>query len=293
MHNIKSKIKQKYNSDIATGKERSYIKEDGILKLTIVIVLSISVVASILYNTDRLYTHFFYVPIAMSSIWRPKWTIPLGICFSIYHIFLEAIVKTQFTFDIIIRAIIILLISIILNEIWKKELNYQSQISTLTYKSCHDSLTKLFNRGYFQWLLSTDLKLPLVLMVIDIDGLKKINDHLGHPAGDEQIIATAQVLTHSLRQGDTLARLGGDEFGIIAQSCTEEGALEIMMRIESLVEKHNRDKNVNQWLSLSVGYESNTSGTCINETLIIADQKMYENKRRKYEVANETVQKNI
>ena len=283
---------KKLEEEVISG-ERSYKKEILLIKIAVISVIFFSVMASVFYKSDRLYTHFFYIPIAMSAIWRPKWTVPLGIFFSLYHILIEISIKSEVSYSIFIRAMIILLISIILNEIWKKELRYQIEINTLTYKSCHDALTKVYNRGYFQWLLGTKLKLPIVIMVIDIDGLKRVNDHFGHPAGDEQIISTAEILGKSLRFGDTLARLGGDEFGILAQSCSEEGALDIMMRVDTLVEQYNQDQSAERWLSLSIGYESDEKGTMLNETLKKADQKMYENKRRKYEVANETIQKNL
>ncbi|GAB6110191.1 GGDEF domain-containing protein [Fusibacter bizertensis] len=289
MKSNKSNNKVNRGMNHAMNDERLIKNKILLLNISIVAVMILSVLASVFYQTDRFYTHFFYIPIAMSAIWRPKWTIPLGIAFSFYHILLEMVIKSQFTLSIMIRSAIILLIALILNNIWKRELNYQAQINNLTYKSSHDALTKVYNWGYFQWLLGTGLRLPVVIIVIDIDGLKKVNDQYGHPAGDLHIIASAKILKRSLRFGDTLARLGGDEFGILAQSCTEEGAKEILARIEALVEQYNVKQQLGYPLSLSMGYESNRGGSTLDETLKRADQKMYENKRRKYEVANETI----
>jgi diguanylate cyclase (GGDEF)-like protein len=84
-----------------------------------------------------------------------------------------------------------------------------------------DPLTNLFNRRPFEEALEREVaiaardKHQLGLMILDLDGLKTINDRLGHQAGDVMIVATAKALASQLRSTDWIARLGGDEFGVL------------------------------------------------------------------------------
>jgi diguanylate cyclase (GGDEF)-like protein/PAS domain S-box-containing protein len=92
----------------------------------------------------------------------------------------------------------------------------------LTYQAEHDSLTKLFNRHYFQQELERTVarvarnpSMTCALFYIDLDQFKYINDTLGHAAGDTLLVeVTQQVLAH-VREGDLLARFGGDEFTLL------------------------------------------------------------------------------
>lgn len=273
--------------------QKSIKRQMKIVIATIVITLTIATGMAYVFNTDRVYTHLFYVPIAMSAIWLPKMTMFIGIGFAFYHILIEFFWGVGITASVLSRSTIIVVISFILNDIWKRELNYQKQIKTLAYASSHDALTKLFNRGYFDMTLETDLKYPVTIFIIDIDGLKHINDHFGHSAGDEHIIATSNILHRSLRLGDTLARIGGDEFGIIAQSCGDEGAIDILMRVERQLTLYNETVDTSRWLSISIGYKVNEGSESIQDTVLEADRVMYEIKRRKVAVAGEIIKGSV
>lgn len=234
------------------------------------------------FDTDQLYSHLFYIPIAMSTLWMPKRTTIIGISLSLYLIMLAFIFGIAITYIIISRSVIILVISIILNQKCKVELDYQTQITTLCYDSTHDTMTKLYNKSFFNSTLESELSYPVTIVVIDIDGLKNINDKFGHTAGDEHIIGTSTVLHNSLRHGDILARLGGDEFGIIAQSCGEIGALNILSRIENQLSNYNSSAEPLRSLSISIGYSVNNGLEDLSATFQIADSEMYKNKRQKY-----------
>lgn len=84
-----------------------------------------------------------------------------------------------------------------------------------------DTLTPLPNRRAFMRRLETVLQsiarhhTPAAILYIDLDGLKRINDEYGHPAGDAVLLHVAQLLTENLRASDMVARIGGDEFGLI------------------------------------------------------------------------------
>ena len=242
---------------------------------------------AIQFKTDRVYTHLFYIPITLSAIWMPKRTLLTGVGLALYHLVLELIIRASWTLSTLSRAVIIIVVAAILNEIWKREQTYQHEIKHLAYKSSHDGLTGVFNRGYFERALENTYDLPTMMMVVDIDGLKSINDGFGHSVGDEHIMATAEVLRKSIRTGDLIARIGGDEFAIIAPRCGDDGALEVLLRVEEQIDRYNQDMETERWLSLSAGYHIALVDEDLHKVLEIADAKMYETKKSKYEVAYE------
>lgn len=76
------------------------------------------------------------------------------------------------------------------------------------------------------------------LMLIDIDNFKHINDTYGHPAGDRVLMKIAKILSHSVRETDTLGRWGGEEFLVICPSSSIEGLKAIAEKIRQKIEKH-------------------------------------------------------
>jgi diguanylate cyclase (GGDEF)-like protein len=104
-----------------------------------------------------------------------------------------------------------------------------------------DVLTGLFNRRYFESTFDREIarahrrQTPLALLVIDVDGLKQINDTLGHSAGDNALCAVADALQHSLRAEDLAARWGGDEFVVLAPDTGELAARALAERIVATV----------------------------------------------------------
>jgi len=104
---------------------------------------------------------------------------------------------------------------------------------TIKYLAFHDSLTGLMNRNAFERRLGQVLGPDVgddtrhVLLYVDLDQFKVINDTCGHDAGDELLRRLAQRLEHRLRGSDSLARLGGDEFGALLTGCGLEDGLRI------------------------------------------------------------------
>ena len=102
----------------------------------------------------------------------------------------------------------------------------------------HDHLTGLANRGLFQERLRDALDeaarpggAPLILLLVDLDGFKNVNDLLGHAAGDSLLIQTAAILTELCGARDLVARLGGDEFAIIRRDGDELAAAAFAARV--------------------------------------------------------------
>ncbi|HEY2678208.1 MAG TPA: PAS domain S-box protein [Steroidobacteraceae bacterium] len=104
----------------------------------------------------------------------------------------------------------------------------------LHYQASHDALTGLINRREFENRLGlaveearADVQSRHVLLYLDLDQFKLVNDTCGHPAGDLLLKQITGVLQSRVRGGDTLARLGGDEFGILLQDCSLDQAMRI------------------------------------------------------------------
>ena len=113
---------------------------------------------------------------------------------------------------------------------------------TLEYQACHDGLTGLVNRQEFKNRVNEALVTAIqdsknhVLMYLDLDQFKIVNDTCGHSAGDELLVQISQQLRAALREGDVLARLGGDEFGVLLPYCSHEKAENIADKLLKLVQ---------------------------------------------------------
>lgn len=114
------------------------------------------------------------------------------------------------------------------------------------------------------------------MIFIDVDGLKRINDGLGHKAGDEALVAIAEILKGSVRKSDFVARLSGDEFGILMSHADELTAWNMGLRIVQMAVDADftyRGKKVP--LSVAVGVAQVQSGDTPEEVVLRADQAMY------------------
>ena len=153
---------------------------------------------------------------------------------------------------------------------------YDKKITKLTY---NDSLTGLYNRRFFEnelLRLDTKRQLPISIILADINGLKIVNDSLGHKKGDELLIKSANILKNVLRKEDILARQGGDEFGILLPKTKSKEAEEIIDRIKRISKKTNSDKLA---VSIALGTDTKTEAKeDIYEILKNADDNMYQNK---------------
>lgn len=103
----------------------------------------------------------------------------------------------------------------------------------MRYRASHDPLTGLINRAEFDRRLQTVFEKSRfdsssnVLLYIDLDQFKIVNDSCGHAVGDDLLKQVSKLLADTIRSGDTLARLGGDEFGVILEACPAENATRI------------------------------------------------------------------
>jgi diguanylate cyclase (GGDEF)-like protein len=111
------------------------------------------------------------------------------------------------------------------------------QTDRLAALSQTDALTGLANRRALSSLLEKEIRrsarygMPASLLLIDVDGLKQVNDNQGHSAGDRVLRSVADAITEALRGTDVGARWGGDEFAIVAPNTTAEAALRSAERL--------------------------------------------------------------
>lgn len=140
-----------------------------------------------------------------------------------------------------------------------------------------DVLTSLLNRrGWDRCIQREQLMVrrfgdPTVVAVVDLDGLKTVNDTQGHAAGDAHIRAAARALVEAVREGDTVARLGGDEFGILLRGCDARSATDVAHRM--------RDRLARAGVAASIGWQPVTVGDGLVAALEAADAAMYADKR--------------
>lgn len=156
----------------------------------------------------------------------------------------------------------------------------------LKYLSHHDSLTGLCNRAYFEQEMEHFNKRDagqIGLILSDVDGLKLINDTLGHAAGDQLIIAASQAMVAAVGSNGMVSRIGGDEFAVLVTG-TEEFVQtigqEICKEIQSGVVAFNTE-NTTFSLSMSVGWAIVQNDQTVQEVFKAADDNMYREKLHK------------
>ncbi len=114
------------------------------------------------------------------------------------------------------------------------------------------------------------------MLVVDVDGLKQINDNHGHAAGDTLLKGFADRLQRAIRGSDLAVRLGGDEFMALLPECRSEEVRHVLGRLEGLEFAFNEDKIC---LHFSRGWTDYKPGETAQEFLQRADVALYENKR--------------
>jgi len=185
----------------------------------------------------------------------------------------------------------------------KGEINHSSMVRAIVYALVRhekdenlkklaliDDLSQLYNRRGFtsvfqhcQKQASRDGKLLLLIMV-DVDGLKVINDTYGHLEGDRAIADTARILKDTFRGSDLIGRIGGDEYAVLAVQASGESGQGIRERLQVRIDQYNRT-NQNFLLSLSMGITlfDPQKEIPIEALLIQADKDLYYHKKYKRE----------
>lgn len=153
-----------------------------------------------------------------------------------------------------------------------------------------DELTGIYNRRGFMDTAVEQVQnkynegRTAILIFADLDNLKSINDKLGHDEGDFALRSIAAILKESLRQTDIISRIGGDEFMALALVSADDGKGEqIKARIVEVMDRFNEKCEKPYYIEASLGFAkfSCSADISLEEYMDLADEKLYEDKRRK------------
>lgn len=179
-----------------------------------------------------------------------------------------------------LSAILITLVLFLASKI--NRLDAQLRVISVT-----DELTDIYNRRGFFLLGEQALKTsrralePTSVLFFDVNGLKRVNDTLGHDTGSQLIIDVARLLKKTFRTNDVIGRLGGDEFGVIVQG-NQADLAPALKRLEQAVEEANNSSGKLYQISFSIGAitAEPQSEESLEKLVNKADELMYENKRQ-------------
>lgn len=188
----------------------------------------------------------------------------------------DSLVKTQVDGNLLIRAIRYAIE------------RHQLQVA-LRAMSLVDDLTALYNRRGFLTLARQQLKMAdrmrkrLSFIFFDLDGLKAINDSLGHREGDVALLETADLLKETFRESDIIARIGGDEFVVLAMENVGVSPDTWTTRLQENLRARNArvDRRYALSVSMGVAYYDPDFPCAIDDLFVRADALMYEQKRGK------------
>ena len=160
------------------------------------------------------------------------------------------------------------------------------QAEELRKQSLVDELTGLYNRRGFLLLAEQHARTaqrterPFAILFADVNGLKVINDTLGHDAGDDAIRRMATILKTTLRDSDVVARLGGDEYVALVDGAEEPGIAQLVERLLGEIEADESRERRPFKLSASMGvaYQKPGGRRSIDDLLAEADRRMYQQK---------------
>ncbi len=200
------------------------------------------------------------------------------------HIAVPNLVPAQYGNAILTSAIAASSILLLLFLVWRIN-TMEKEIHDLTLR---DHLTGLYNMRGFYLLAEQTLRLaqraqlPFSVLFIDLDGLKQINDKLGHNAGSAYLAETGELVDETFREGDVKGRFGGDEFVVAGQFSKVGIEIATQRLITSAAERTAKSRREFP-LSLSIGHvtaEYHSTET-LKELVTKADEAMYKEKRRK------------
>lgn len=166
------------------------------------------------------------------------------------------------------------------------------------YLANHDALTGLPNRRYMTELLEDSIKIAaekdnvLVIMFLDLNGFKQVNDVYGHAAGDKVLKVVAKRLKLAIRSGDHVSRLGGDEYliGLMMDKNQLDDTENMAEKFTAIIAQSMNIEGIRVSVGTSIGLAAYPiHGNQVSVLIDIADKRMYEAKREKTPVSLETI----
>lgn len=228
---------------------------------------------------------------AKSSYFLQRVTVSDNVRFSQYTIKLELSRKiTWFDLDLWRLSLLVFMVIVVLAVLcviylmhFSVEVQRERHQKILFHQANYDLLTDLPNRFYFEDMSSRILanaernNKGVLLLFVDLNGFKYINDNLGHDAGDNVLKAVGDALKALLRHGDLVARLGGDEFVILVDDIKDLGAvLHMIEKVRRVLSSLHVENVPTDKISGSVGFAfSMQHGYSLQHLLQVADRSMY------------------
>ena len=195
---------------------------------------------------------------------------------------LPGLIPAHFATALLTSLAVACSLGLLLFIVWRIN-GMEKEIHDLTLR---DELTGLYNMRGFYLLAEQTLriaqraKMPFSVLFLDLDGLKKINDTLGHSVGSKYLAKTGEVIAANFRDADVKGRFGGDEF-VVAGQFSVVGIEIAALRLKTVAKELSKHVNPKFPLSFSIGHVTveHYSTETLKELVIKADKVMYEDKR--------------
>ena len=162
------------------------------------------------------------------------------------------------------------------------------RITALEHETLTDPLTGVYNRRFMEQRLREEVSkarryhFKLAVLLLDLDHFKRVNDELGHQAGDQVLIEIGNLVNRELRDSDILARYGGEEFLVIAPNTEPSASTSLAERLRKRIESHtfltdfNKARKLEKQITVSIGVANFGDSSSDEKSLIqVADQNLY------------------
>lgn len=212
------------------------------------------------YAQIILYTSFYFVISFMCDMYFPS-----GKIHNIVFLFS----------GVFIFSITILFFLIMEYAGFQKEIFTHRKMTELLYdRAIKDGMTGTYNHEYIANTLEK-LQKDYVIIIMDIDNFKEVNDTYGHQAGDIVIKQVAEGIKNNVRASDIVGRYGGDEFIIVLFDCSEDEATRVAIKIKKAIEGIHKLNNFDIDITVSIGIYISEKGEPGDEALYKADKALY------------------
>ncbi|CAG9275147.1 GGDEF domain-containing protein [Paraburkholderia unamae] len=162
----------------------------------------------------------------------------------------------------------------------RAEREMQALAQQLQYRATHDALTSVLNRSAVIERTVKALRANRAVMILlDIDDFKKVNDDFGHPAGDAVILGIVNCLRRILGDAGIIGRVGGEEFTVVLPGFDIGEALKLAERMRLAIANHTFPAPVSRAITASFGVSDNPAGTDFDTAYGLADSALYAAKR--------------
>ncbi|MFD0824981.1 GGDEF domain-containing protein [Neobacillus sp. M.A.Huq-85] len=226
----------------------------------------------------------YRIPTILIMILYPRWKVIFGTaifyCFLKYTTYfteedsISLIEMVALIFNSLVNAAILLTVSYL-------RLRYIKLLKQMQKLIVIDSVTGLYNRRYFDLYMEKTIpfmkriKRPLILLMLDIDHFKQVNDNNGHLCGDQALRHISEIIKRNVRNTDAYVRLGGEEFAIILPNTQLAEGQSIAERIRGAVERSNFTyKHIPVPITISIGVTL-YCGENVDDFIEKADQALY------------------